>query len=62
MAPISPIISPEQLSKLIQWHPETVREAIRRGRIKAVKIGPYWRITRPEVDRIMENGLPCLSQ
>ena len=38
-------------------HPETVRRAIRDGRLKAVKAGKGWRIPRAELARVAREGL-----
>ena len=54
----SKLFEPGDFARLISWHPESVRRAIRQGRIHAVRFGKQWRIPCAEVARIMENGLP----
>mgnify|MGYP001551791497 CR=1 FL=1 len=48
----------EELASRIKYHPESVRRAIRQGRIHAVQFGCGWRIMPLEVARILANGLP----
>ncbi|MGZ5506681.1 MAG: helix-turn-helix domain-containing protein [Limisphaerales bacterium] len=45
------------MSQTLRWHPESVRRAIRAGRIKAIKIGRHWRVPGAELERLMEEGL-----
>jgi excisionase family DNA binding protein len=56
---IEAALTVEDFAAKIQYHPESVRRAIRQNRIKALKFGSNWRITAPEVRRILENGLPA---
>lgn len=42
----------------IAYHPESVRRAIRQGRIHALRFGKGWRIPANEVRRILTEGLP----
>jgi excisionase family DNA binding protein len=51
----------EALAALITYHPESVRRAIRQGRIKALRFGKSWRIPAPEVRRILTVGLPVAA-
>jgi excisionase family DNA binding protein len=48
----------EELAARIKYHPESVRRAIRQGRIHALPFGAGWRIPAQEVARILTNGLP----
>jgi len=52
----------EELAAKIKYHPESVRRAIRQGRIKALRFGAGWRIPAPEAVRILTTGLPYNSQ
>jgi len=49
-------------ARLIKWHAESVRRAVRQGRIKAVRVGSGWRIPAEEVRRICTAGLPLTPQ
>ena len=51
----------EELAAQIKYHPESVRRAIRQGRINALRFGAGWRIPAPEVVRILTTGLPYRS-
>jgi excisionase family DNA binding protein len=48
----------EELAARIHYHPESVRRAIRQGRIHALPFGAGWRIPAQEVARILTTGLP----
>jgi excisionase family DNA binding protein len=48
----------EELAAQIKYHPESVRRAIRQGRINALRFGAGWRIPAREVARILTTGLP----
>lgn len=48
----------EELAARIKYHPESVRRAIRQGRIHALPFGAGWRIPPDEAKRILTNGLP----
>lgn len=47
----------EQLAGKIIWHTESVRRAIRQGRIRALPFGRSWRIPAQEVSRILSEGI-----
>lgn len=51
----------EELASAIKYHPESVRRAIRQGRIHALPFGVGWRIPAAEVRRILAAGLPYRS-
>ena len=52
-------LTPEELADLVTLHPESIRRAIRDHRIKAQKVGPFWRIPRSEAAHILAHGLPA---
>ena len=52
----------EQLAAEIHYHPESVRRAIRQGRIHALPFGVGWRIPATEAARILAMGLPYRKQ
>jgi len=43
----------------LSWHPESLRRAIRSGRVHAVKLGKTWRIAQSEIDRVIAEGVPA---
>jgi excisionase family DNA binding protein len=51
------LLEPGELAGLVSFHPESVRRAIRQGRIRALKFGNSWRIPSAEVARIITQGL-----
>lgn len=48
----------EEVAAKIKYHPESVRRAIRQGRIHALPFGTGWRIPNTELERILTTGLP----
>ena len=52
-----PLVTTEALAHALEMHNESVRRLCREGRIKARKYGPFWRVPRAEVERIMATGL-----
>jgi len=48
----------DELAAQIKYHPESVRRAIRQGRIAALPFGIGWRIPAREAARILATGLP----
>lgn len=55
------LLEPGELAGLVSFHPESVRRAIRQGRIRALKFGNSWRIPSSEVARLMTQGLGAPS-
>ena len=55
---IEPALTVEDFAGKISYHPESVRRAIRQGRIHALQFGASWRIPAPEARRILAEGLP----
>ena len=49
----------EFVAEGLHYHPESLRRAIRAGRIEAVKVGKSWRIPSAVYNRIMTLGLPA---
>lgn len=44
------VFTVEQVAELLKVHPETIRLAIRRGQLKAAKVGRSFRIARPDLE------------
>lgn len=49
--PIERMLTPEEASKKMLLHPQTVTEWCREGKIRATKLGRKWLIPREEVER-----------
>ncbi len=49
------ILTPEQVSQLLQIHPFTVLKFIRQGKLKASKLGRMYRVRRGDVDKFLDN-------
>lgn len=54
----SQLLRTEHVAAVLQWHPASVRRAIRQGRIRAVRIGQQWRVSAEELARMQNEGLP----
>lgn len=56
------LLSPEEVAKRLAISPKTVREYLREGRIKAMKVGRLWRVRESDLqqylkgDRILWTG------
>jgi excisionase family DNA binding protein len=55
--PLEQHYSPEQVAKFTNFHPESIRRAVRDGRIPGVHIGRAIRISESAVRRILSEGL-----
>jgi len=55
---IEAALTVEEFAEVVKYHRESVRRAIRQGRVHALKFGSSYRIPLPEVRRIMATGLP----
>ena len=47
----------EEAAQILHVSTETIRRRIKDGSIRAIKIGRVYRISRVELDRIIEEGL-----
>jgi hypothetical protein len=47
------------LATAVGYHPESIRRAIRQGRIRTVRFGRGHRISDAEAQRILKEGLPA---
>lgn len=47
--------SVEQISKLLDIHPKTVQRYIREGKIRASKVGKFWRVSGHDLSVFTEN-------
>ena len=45
----------EQISELLQMHPKTVQRYIREGKLRAVKLGKGWRVSRHDLSVFTES-------
>jgi excisionase family DNA binding protein len=48
----------EELANYLKVSSQTVRAWIRERKVKAVKFGRAWRITKDEVQRLVREGVP----
>jgi len=55
------LYTPAHVAGVLAYHPESVRRAIRQGRIKAIKCGDGWRVRDDELERLCRDGLPVQS-
>jgi hypothetical protein len=61
-APAAPTLpqlwTTEGLALAVGYHVESIRRAIRQGRIRTVRFGRFHRIPAAEAQRILSEGLP----
>lgn len=50
--PVDPLYDTEAVAKIFSLTKQTIQDWIRADKIKAVKIGGYWRIKRSEILRV----------
>jgi excisionase family DNA binding protein len=50
--------SPEFVAEAIDYHVETIRDALRDGRLPGIKLGSHWRITHSTFVGLLRKGLP----
>ena len=48
------LLTVKEVAEELRVHPETVREKLRHGDIKGIKIGKAWRIKREDLDEFLE--------
>ena len=48
--------TPEEVANLIKVSRKTIYNWIQEGRLKAVKIGHFWRISESELNRLLNSG------
>ena len=58
IAPSNAARTVKEVAALIHYHEESLRRAIRQGRVRALPFGNGWRIPETEVARILTEGLP----
>ena len=49
------ILTPEQVSKILQVHPFTVLKFIKQGKLKASKLGRVYRIRESDLESFLDN-------
>ncbi len=50
--------SPRFVADAISLHEETVRDALRSGRLAGIRMGTQWRITHATLVALLRDGLP----
>jgi excisionase family DNA binding protein len=50
--------TPKYVAAAVSVHEETIRGALRSGRLPGVRIGTQWRITHATLLALLRNGLP----
>ncbi len=62
--PLPDLMTPGEVGEMLRATPKTVREAIRAGRLPAVKpFGTTWRVRRSDVEELIartSNGVPSV--
>ena len=50
------LLTPEQVSEILQIHILTVYNYIRQGKLSAIRLGRSYRVTQQDLDRLIENN------
>lgn len=50
------VYSIEEVSEILNVSYETIYKLVRDSKIKAVKVGVQWRVSKEEVERILREG------
>jgi excisionase family DNA binding protein len=53
--------TPKYVAEAASLHEETIRSALRTGRLPGVRFGAHWRITHGTLVALMRDGLPAQS-
>jgi len=48
------LLSPEEVAKRLAISPKTVRDYLREGRIKAMKVGKLWRVRESDLQQYLK--------
>ncbi len=57
------LLSPEEVAKRLAISPKTVREYLREGRIKAMKVGRLWRVRESDLQQYLkEDRILCTRE
>ena len=57
------IFTSEQVARMLELHPKTVRRYIREGRLNATRVGGQWRIKRKDLEVLMgERSQPATTE
>lgn len=52
----------DEVAKQLQVLPATVREWLKSGQLKGIKIGRLWRIRQEELDKFLKGGYPGAAE
>jgi excisionase family DNA binding protein len=52
---MQPLLTPEEVSGVLKVTPYTVREYLRSGALKGVKVGKYWRVRESDLEAYVRN-------
>lgn len=50
--------TPRYVADAVSLHVETIRDALRSGRLPGVRVGSHWRITHATLVALLRDGLP----
>lgn len=51
------ILTPEQAGKMLQLHPFTILNYIKRGKLRSARIGRVYRIRESDIEKFLENQM-----
>jgi excisionase family DNA binding protein len=47
-------LTPEEIAAILKVHPKTVRDWLRAGELKGIRLKGVWRVAREELDRFLK--------
>lgn len=50
-------LTPEEIAKVLRVHPKTVREWLREGTLKGLRLKGLWRIPKIEFERFIKESM-----
>jgi excisionase family DNA binding protein len=53
--------SPSHVAAALGLHVESIRDALRDGRLPGLRVGAHWRVTHATLTEMLQRGLPSKS-
>jgi acetyl-CoA synthetase len=50
------VLTAEEAAQVLRVHTQTIKRWLADGKLKGIKIGRAWRVSRAEITRILEGG------
>jgi len=50
------VYTPDEVAEILKVTPATIRDMLRKGKLKGTQIGRHWRVTEEEIRRFLEEN------